>query len=139
VADDRVGSPSVCGGSLVVEGEEAGEDFLVGEVGRPAVGGEDGFVEGAVGVGEPLHFSFSASVVELGEGAVFEVGFGGVGRVEPVVAEADEFAGCVGDGADDGGVGLRGFGAGWVGEGEGVEGGCSIVGWSTALISISMP
>jgi hypothetical protein len=37
----------------VVEGEEVGEDLLGGEVGRPAVGGEDGFVEGAVGVFQP--------------------------------------------------------------------------------------
>lgn len=37
----------------MVEGEEAGEDFLGGEVGGPVVGGENGLVEGAVGVGEP--------------------------------------------------------------------------------------
>jgi len=46
-------------GALVVEGEEAGEDFLVGEgltiqFQGPAVGGEDGLVEGAVGRGEPV-------------------------------------------------------------------------------------
>jgi hypothetical protein len=37
----------------VVEGEEAGEHFVAGEVGGPAAAGEDSFVEGAVGVGEP--------------------------------------------------------------------------------------
>ena len=75
-------------GALVIEGEEVGEDLLGGEVGGPAVGGEDGFVEGAVGVGEPG----GASVVEVGEGALFEFVGGGVGRVEPVVAQADELA-----------------------------------------------
>ena len=65
----------------MVEGEEAGEDFLVGEVRGPAVGGEDGFVEGAVGVREPL----GTSVVKLGEGAGLEVVLGGAGRVEPSV------------------------------------------------------
>jgi hypothetical protein len=38
---------ALIGGALVVEGEETGEDLLVGEGGGPAVGGEDGFVEGA--------------------------------------------------------------------------------------------
>ena len=33
-----------------IEREEALEDLGVGEVGRPAVGGEDGGVEGGVGV-----------------------------------------------------------------------------------------
>ena len=40
--------------ALMVEGEEAGEDFVAGEVGGPAIGGEDGSVEGAVGVREPF-------------------------------------------------------------------------------------
>ena len=51
----------------MVEGEEMGEYLLGGEVGGPAVGGEDGFVEGAVGVGEPG----GTLVVEVGEGAFF--------------------------------------------------------------------
>ena len=55
-------------------------------------------------------------VVELGEGAGFQVFGGDIGRVEPGVAEPDEGAGGFGDGADDEGVGLGGFGAGWVGE-----------------------
>lgn len=91
----------------MVEGEEPCEDLLVGEVGGPAVGGEDRLVEGAVSVGQPLW----TGVVELGEGAGLEVVVRGVGRVEPGVAEADEFAGGV-DGAHDGGVGLAGLGAG---------------------------
>ena len=111
----------------MIEGEEAGEDVLFGEVGgifRPAVGGEDGAVEGAVSVGEPG----GTLVIEVGEGALLQVGFGerialSVFGVEPAIAKADEFSRGVGDSADDGGVGFGGFGAGWVGEGEGVEGG----------------
>jgi hypothetical protein len=45
------GSFDWCGGALVVEGEEACEELLVCQVGGPVVGGEDGGVEGAVGVG----------------------------------------------------------------------------------------
>jgi len=52
----------LCGGALVVEGEKAGEDFVSGERGGPAVGGEDGFVKGAVGVGKP----FGTLVIEVG-------------------------------------------------------------------------
>ena len=40
-------------GALEVEGEEAFEDLLVGDVVGPAVGVEDGGVEGAVEVVEP--------------------------------------------------------------------------------------
>jgi hypothetical protein len=47
---------------LVVEGEEVGEDLLGGEVGWPAVGCEDGFVEGAVGAFEPGALSGGAEV-----------------------------------------------------------------------------
>ena len=89
----------------MVEGEETGEYLLGGEVGGPAVGGEDGFVEGAVGVGEPG----GTLVVEVGEGAFFQVGCGDVGWVEPRVTETDEFAGGFGDGADGGGFGFGGF------------------------------
>ena len=48
-------------------------------------------VEGVVGVGEPG----GSLVIEVGEGAVFEVFGGDIGRVEPGVAEADEGAGGV--------------------------------------------
>jgi hypothetical protein len=65
----------LCGGALVVEGEEVAEYLLSGEVGGPAVGAEDGIVEGAVGVFQPGAFSCGAEVVELGEGSVLEVGF----------------------------------------------------------------
>ena len=72
-----------------VEGEEALEDLGVGEVGGPVVGGEDGGVEGGVGVVEPG----GSLVVQVGEGPLFE--FGGIeaGRVEPAVAQLDEAAG----------------------------------------------
>jgi len=76
----------------VVEGEEVAEDLLGGQVGWPAVGGKDGLVEGAVGVFQPGALAGGAQVVELGEGAGFEVGFGDgrlAGRgfwVEPGVA-----------------------------------------------------
>ena len=103
------------GGALVVEGEEVGEDLLGGEVGGPAVGGEDGFVEGAMGVGEPV----GARVVEVGEGAFLEFFLRGVGRVEPGVAEGDERAGGVGDGFDAGVVGFGGLGTRRPREGEG--------------------
>jgi len=58
-----------------VESEEALEDVGVGEVGK--------------GVGEPGR----ALVVEVGEGALREIGRVEAGRVEPAVAELDESAG----------------------------------------------
>jgi len=74
------------GGAFEVEGEEALQDLGVGEVGGPAVGGEDGGVEGGVGVVEPG----GSLVVQVGEGPLVE--FGGIeaGRVEPAVAQLDE-------------------------------------------------
>src|SRR5215213_8899387 len=42
VADEAAG---FFGGALGIEGDEAFEDLLVGDVGGPAVGGEDGGVE----------------------------------------------------------------------------------------------
>ena len=51
----------------MVQGQEALNDFGVGDVGGPAVGGEDGFVQFAMSVGEPLR----AGVVEVGERAFF--------------------------------------------------------------------
>ena len=38
----------------MVEREKAGEDFLVGQVGGPAVGSEDSLVQRAMGIDEPL-------------------------------------------------------------------------------------
>ena len=52
--------------SPVVEGEKTGEDFVACEGGGPSVGGEDGFIESAVRVCEPL----GALVVEVGEGSL---------------------------------------------------------------------
>jgi hypothetical protein len=101
----------------VVQGEEAGQDLLGGEVSGPAVGGEHGLVEGAMSVFQPGAFAGGTEVVELGEGAVFQISFGnwrlaGCGlRVKPVVAEADEFAGGVGDGFDARVLSFRGFGS----------------------------
>ena len=66
----------------MIQGQEAGEDFVFSEVGGPTVGGEDGFVEGAMGVGEPL----GALVVKVGEGAFLKNSLGGVRRVEPGIA-----------------------------------------------------
>ena len=80
----------------MVQGEQAGQDIFFLEVGGPSVGGKDGFVECAVGVGEPL----GTLVVEVGQGAFGKVARVDVWRVEPGVAEADEFAGGVGDGFD---------------------------------------
>jgi hypothetical protein len=55
-------------GAVEVEGEESGEEIVVGHVGVPAVGGEDGGVEFFVGQVEPG----GSFVVEVGEGAFFE-------------------------------------------------------------------
>ena len=48
--------------------EKAGEDVLIGGVGRPSVGGEDGAVEFAVRVLEPS----GIFVIEVGEGALLQ-------------------------------------------------------------------
>jgi len=52
--------------ALEVEREQAREDFLVGDIGRPAVGVEDGIVEFAMGEGQPC----GALVVQVGERAL---------------------------------------------------------------------
>ena len=106
--------------ALGVELEEAGQDVLIGDVFfrnyGPAVGGEDGLVEFAVGVLEPG----GIFVVEVGEGALFQFGGRGIGRIEPSVAFPDEVAGGGGDGFDSRVV--FGFFARRPGEGEGFEG-----------------
>ncbi len=56
------------GRSFEVEVEEAGQEIIVRDVGGPGVGGEDGVVEGGVGVAEPGWHG----VVELGQGALLE-------------------------------------------------------------------
>jgi hypothetical protein len=66
----------------VVEVEEALEDFVVGEGGGPAVGGGAGFVERAMGLVKPG----GALVVEIGEGALLQFGFGCAFGIEPGVA-----------------------------------------------------
>jgi hypothetical protein len=50
-------------GAFLVQGEQAREDFVVGEVGRPAVGGGDRRIQLLVDVVEPRR----ALVVEVGE------------------------------------------------------------------------
>ncbi len=59
-------------GAVLIEPEQAGEDFVVGKracapVGGPAVGFGHGLVEDFVGVGQPG----GAGVVEVGQGAFF--------------------------------------------------------------------
>lgn len=60
---------SLGAGPGAVQGQEAGQDFFVRQVGRPAVGGGDRLVQGPVQVGEPLR----ALVVEVRERAPFQV------------------------------------------------------------------
>ena len=59
----------------VVEGQEAGEYFVVGQVGGPAVGGGDGSIEGVVEIVEPAAGG-AARVVEIGEHAGLQNGGG---------------------------------------------------------------
>ena len=113
-------------GALVVELEEPGEDFFTGERVGPAVGGEDSAVKGFVGVGEPG----GTLIIEVGEGAVFQLGGIDVGRVEPDVAQADEFAGGVGDSLDESIVGFSGLVAGGPREGVSIKCGIWRVSWS---------
>ena len=83
---------------FVIQGQEAGQDFFFREGGGPSVGGEDGLVEGAMGVVEPGALAFGALVVEVGEGTVLQFFGCNSRRAQPCIAEADEFAGGVGDG-----------------------------------------
>src|SRR5271154_6866869 len=93
----------------MVQGEKTGKDFLFWQVCRPAVGRENCLVEGAMRVRQP----FGALVVEVGQSALTQFFIGSVGRVQPCVAETDEFAGGVGDGFNARGLVLGGFGSGW--------------------------
>jgi hypothetical protein len=52
-----------------IESEKAGEDFVVGEIEGPAVGGGEGGIEALVGAVEPG----GADVVEVGERALGEL------------------------------------------------------------------
>jgi hypothetical protein len=83
-------------GSLVVELEEAAKNLVAGERVFPSVGREDGAVEGLMCIGQPG----GKLVVEIGEGAVLNLGWVDAWRVEPCVAKANEFTGGVGDGFD---------------------------------------
>ena len=66
---ERVASWCLRCGAFEVEGEECGEEVVVGDGGVPAVGGEDGGVEFFVGQVEPG----GTFVVEVRERALFEV------------------------------------------------------------------
>jgi hypothetical protein len=77
----------------VIEGEQAFEDFGIAESGWPAVGGEDGFVEFAMGVGQPSR----PLVVEVREGAILALQFAGTGRIQPGIALLDQLLGGFGD------------------------------------------
>ena len=105
--------------ALQIQRQQAAEDFFVGHFGRvvgPAVGGGDGLVELLVGEVEPG----GAGVVEVGQGALLQVGFVAgfgdrafreagfflfrgddpidpLGRVEPGFAQFVEAAGGGGD------------------------------------------
>ncbi len=57
----------------VVESEEPLKNLVVGHVDGPAIGGEDGCIESAVGVGEPG----GALVVQVRERALGQAGSGG--------------------------------------------------------------
>ena len=59
----------------MVEGQEAGEYFVVGQVGGPAVGGGDGSIEGVVEIVEQ-GAGGAARVVEIGERAGLQNGGG---------------------------------------------------------------
>jgi hypothetical protein len=65
---------------LEVEGEEMFEDLVVGDVVRPAVGVEDGFIQFAVNLVEPIR----ALVIEFGKGPVFQLSLGRSRQVEPI-------------------------------------------------------
>ena len=92
---------------MQVEGEEVFEDGCVGEIGGPAVGGGYGGVQRDVEVGEPG----GTLVVEVGQGALFQFRFRGVGWVEPTFAEFVQESGGV---ADGGSLFVGGFGKGKV-------------------------
>ncbi len=77
----RMSHPSwcdlLCGGALVVQGEEPFENFCVSEGRGPAIGSGYGFVQGVVDVAEPG----GALVVKIGEGTGLEFGLGSARRV----------------------------------------------------------
>ena len=140
-----------------VERQQFGERVVVGDVGRPAVGGGNGSVEGRVRVGEPCR----ASVVKARQCACLERGCGGLvarhrtcriagnrlvqpldpfGRVEPPVAQLDQPLSCVRDGSGArvvcivGGGGVR---RQPVGERKRLEGAGWTLSWSPSFFSAS--
>lgn len=91
-----------------VQFQQAGQDLAVGEVRGPAVGGEDGFVQGFVGQSKPS----GRVVVEVGESALSELGraYGSGGFSQPSRrlsrrwAAADMLASLSGVGSGNGNV-----------------------------------
>ncbi len=89
-----VGIPS---SSKLVQCQKPLQDQLIGRFGGvvgPVVGRPDGAVERRVQVGEPGE----ARIVEIGQGAFFELGFGRAFRVQPVGADLVELLGRPRDG-----------------------------------------
>jgi len=76
----------------VIQGEQALEDIGIGESGRPAVGGKDGFVEHAMRIGQPR----GPLVVEVGKRAILALQFTGAWRIQPGIALGDELFGSDG-------------------------------------------
>src|SRR3984885_15171492 len=105
------------GGSLLIQFQESAQNLISAKVGGPSVGGEDGFVEGAVCVCQPL----GALVVEVGEGALGELIGIDAGRVEPVVTQADKLSRGVSYSPNAGIVIFSGFGSGRPWERESLE------------------
>ena len=86
--------------SVVIQGQQALQHFLVGQVGRPAVGRGDSGVQRVVDVGKPCR----TIVIEIGQG-VLAKGISGQGRlvivccgVQPAFSELVKPLGSFGNG-----------------------------------------
>ena len=79
--------------SFYVEMKELGQNILIAQIFRPAVGGEYGDVQFPVSVLQPR----GVLVVQVRQCALLQFCCGGVGRLEPGVAFFYEFAGSDGD------------------------------------------
>ena len=101
----------------MVELEEAAKNLVAGERVFPSVGREDGAVEGLMCIGQPG----GKLVVEIGEGAVLNLGWVDAWRVEPCVANANEFTGGVGYVFDTRVVGFGGLVARGLGKRKGLK------------------
>jgi hypothetical protein len=86
----------MAGSSLDIEREKMTEYLIRSKRMCQTVGNEDRAIKRLVGLFEPR----GAIVVEVGEGAIFQLGGVDIGRVEPGVAQADEFADGITNGLD---------------------------------------